>query len=134
MNVRRSRQRSVFGPVLITVALALTFGTAHAADPDPVVSAVAPGLCTTMERWQARGFDHSDPSLSTCPGLGTCDDPVVRDAYLVDSASELVTLRVHVIVFPEKGVRQAPLSPVDRKPMQRAGRRRVLALLGREAL
>jgi hypothetical protein len=42
--------------------------------------------------------------------------------------------RVHVIVFPEKGVRQAPLSPVDRKPMQRAGRRRVLALLEREAL
>ncbi len=42
--------------------------------------------------------------------------------------------RVHVIVFSEKGVRQAPLSPVDRKPMQRAGRRRVLALLEREAL
>jgi len=42
--------------------------------------------------------------------------------------------RVYVIVFPEKGVRQAPLSPVDRKPMQRAGRRRVLALLEREAI
>ncbi len=37
--------------------------------------------------------------------------------------------RVYVIVFPEKGVRQAPLSPVDRRPMQRAARRRVLALL-----
>ncbi len=37
--------------------------------------------------------------------------------------------RVYIIVFPEKGVRQAPLSPVDRRPMQRAGRRRVLALL-----
>ncbi|HEY5624707.1 MAG TPA: hypothetical protein VIV14_13175 [Gammaproteobacteria bacterium] len=37
--------------------------------------------------------------------------------------------RIYVIVFPEKGVRQAPLSPVDRKPMQRASRRRVLALL-----
>jgi hypothetical protein len=42
--------------------------------------------------------------------------------------------RVYVIVFPEKGVRQAPLSPVDRKPMQRAGRRRVLALMEREAI
>ncbi len=40
--------------------------------------------------------------------------------------------RVYVIVFPEKGVRQAPLSPVDRKPMQRASKRRVLALLERE--
>jgi len=37
--------------------------------------------------------------------------------------------RIYIIVFPEKGVRQAPLSPVDRRPMQRAGRRRVLALL-----
>ena len=37
--------------------------------------------------------------------------------------------RVYIIVFAEKGVRQAPLSPVDRRPMQRAGRRRVLALL-----
>lgn len=37
--------------------------------------------------------------------------------------------RIYVIVFPEKGLRQAPLSPVDRKPMQRASRRRVLALL-----
>ncbi len=37
--------------------------------------------------------------------------------------------RVYVIIFPEKGVRQAPLSPVDRRPMQRASRRRVLALL-----
>lgn len=37
--------------------------------------------------------------------------------------------RVYVIVFPEKGVRQAPLSPVDRKPMKRASRRRVTTLL-----
>lgn len=40
--------------------------------------------------------------------------------------------RVYIIIFPEKGVRQAPLSPVDRRPMRRAGRRRVLALLGGE--
>jgi len=40
--------------------------------------------------------------------------------------------RVYITIFPEKGVRQAPLSPVDRRPMQRAGRRRVLALLGGE--
>ena len=40
--------------------------------------------------------------------------------------------RVYMFIFPEKGVRQAPLSPVDRRPMQRAGRRRVLALLGGE--
>ncbi len=42
--------------------------------------------------------------------------------------------RVYVIIFPEKGVRQAPLSPIDRRPMQRASRRRVLALLDQQAV
>lgn len=40
--------------------------------------------------------------------------------------------RVYVLVFPEKGLRQAPMSPVDRRPMQRADRRRVLLLLERQ--
>ncbi len=38
--------------------------------------------------------------------------------------------RVDALVFPEKGLRQAPMSPVDRRPMPRARRDRVLALLG----
>lgn len=38
--------------------------------------------------------------------------------------------QVIVLVFPEQGLRQAPLSPVDRKPMRRAARAEVLALLG----
>jgi len=37
--------------------------------------------------------------------------------------------RVYLIVFPEKGVREAPLSPVDQRPMARAGRSRVMTLL-----
>jgi len=37
--------------------------------------------------------------------------------------------RVYALVFPEMGLRQAPMSPVDRRPMPRARRRRVLALL-----
>jgi hypothetical protein len=37
--------------------------------------------------------------------------------------------RVYAITFPEKGLRQAPLSPVDQRPMRRAGRAQVLALL-----
>ena len=37
--------------------------------------------------------------------------------------------RVDALVFPEKGLRQAPMSPVDRRPMPRARRDRVLALL-----
>lgn len=37
--------------------------------------------------------------------------------------------RVMALVFPEKGLREAPLSPIDQRPMDRAGRQRVLALL-----
>ena len=36
---------------------------------------------------------------------------------------------VDVVVFPASGSRQAPLSPVDGKPMQRATRKSVLAML-----
>ena len=38
---------------------------------------------------------------------------------------------VEVIVFPERAAHQAPLSPVDKKPMRRAARSAVLALLDR---
>jgi hypothetical protein len=37
--------------------------------------------------------------------------------------------QVEVIVFPERSAHHAPLSPVDRRPMRRAGRAAVLALL-----
>jgi len=37
-------------------------------------------------------------------------------------------VRVWGMVFPEKGLREAPLGPVDRRPMQRAPRTRVLSL------
>ena len=37
--------------------------------------------------------------------------------------------RIDALVFPEKGLRQAPMSPVDRRPMPRARRERVLELL-----
>jgi len=40
--------------------------------------------------------------------------------------------QIYVIVFPEKGLRQPPLSPVDRKSLQRASRSRVLQLLNGE--
>jgi hypothetical protein len=36
---------------------------------------------------------------------------------------------VEVIVFPERGAHHAPLSPVDQRPMRRAGRDAVLAML-----
>lgn len=36
---------------------------------------------------------------------------------------------VYALVFPEKGVRQAPISPIDGRPMRRAGRTKLLTLL-----
>lgn len=39
---------------------------------------------------------------------------------------------VEITIFPVKGQRQPPLSPVDGRPMQRADRREVEALLGAE--
>jgi hypothetical protein len=38
--------------------------------------------------------------------------------------------RIVTLVFPENGLREAPLSPVDGRPMTRAARRKVLELLG----
>jgi len=40
---------------------------------------------------------------------------------------------LQVMVFPERGPRHSPLSPVDGKPMRRASRTAVLALLAPEA-
>lgn len=40
---------------------------------------------------------------------------------------------LQVMVFPERGPRHSPLSPIDGKPMRRASRSAVLALLGPDA-
>ena len=40
--------------------------------------------------------------------------------------------RVEATVFPIDGVRQAPISPVDGKPMRRVDRNALLALLQNE--
>jgi len=37
---------------------------------------------------------------------------------------------VYALTFPEKGLRQAPMSPVDGRPMLRADRAKLVALLG----
>jgi len=47
-------------------------------------------------------------------------------AYRISAGDEDLRL----VVFPEEGLREAPRSPVDGKPMQRAARERVLELLG----
>ena len=41
---------------------------------------------------------------------------------------------VYVLTFPEKGLRQPPISPVDRRPIRRAARHRVAALLDEKTI
>ncbi len=53
------------------------------------------------------------------------DTVVQMPGFAFTRASE----QVEVIVFPERGAHHAPLSPVDQRPMRRAGRGAVLALL-----
>jgi hypothetical protein len=50
--------------------------------------------------------------------------PVPGFRFVVDGAE------IWAMVFPENGLRQAPLSPVDRRPMERAAHHRVAALSG----
>jgi hypothetical protein len=44
-----------------------------------------------------------------------------------------VVERVVVLAFGEKGMREAPLSPIDARPMPRANRAKVARLLDGEA-
>lgn len=41
--------------------------------------------------------------------------------------------RIDALVFPEKGLRQAPMSPVDRRPIRRAHAGKILRLLNGQA-
>lgn len=66
-------------------------------------------------------FDTFDRRLRTRAGAGYEEFPALRFI-----AGEVP---VEVTVFPCHGVRQAPLSPVDGKPMRRAAEAEVLALL-----
>jgi len=44
--------------------------------------------------------EPAEPGLcTTCEPLGTCDEPSVRDQYLVDAGSDWLTVRVHVLVY-----------------------------------
>jgi hypothetical protein len=66
-------------------------------------------------------FEPFERRLRTRAGSGYEEFPAVRFV-----AGEIP---VEVTVFPLHGVRQAPLSPIDGKPMRRAGPEEVQALL-----
>ena len=82
----------------LTVGLVLMTGIATAGGQNPA-AALPPGWCTTLERWQAKGFGAE--AAGGCPTQGECDIPAVRDTYALDVTTPFKTIRVHVIVFRE---------------------------------
>jgi len=75
-----------------------------------------------VERLQSRGY-----SVRNCQrryrynGQGAVLVPGFRFAACGE--------RIYALTFPEKGLRQAPMSPIDGRPMRRADRGRLLVLL-----
>ncbi len=80
----------------LTVGLVLMTGIVTAGVEKPA-TALPPDWCTTLERWQAKGFGAE--AAGGCPTHGACDIPAVRDTYAPDVTTPFKTIRVHVIVF-----------------------------------
>lgn len=102
------------GPVLAGTATVNSIIELHLFCDSPEVVAAALesrgyklGDCERRYRFKPREVGRSVPGFR----------------FAVDGAE------VWAMVFPENGLRQAPLSPVDRRPMERAPRRRVAALI-----
>ena len=55
-------------------------------------------------------------------------EPVIVPGFRFRTNGE----HIYVLTFPEKGLRQAPMSPIDGRPMRRADRAKLVALLGPE--
>jgi len=125
-EVRRLRERALaamdalaeFDPRLVGPVLS---GTAHA-DSEVQLHLFADTAesvaITLMEREipftsTQREFRYTTERTATCPAFSFMAGEV----------------RMEVVVFPPEAVRQAPLSPVDGKPMKRARPREVRALL-----
>jgi hypothetical protein len=72
-------------------------------------------------------IQHSTPGVRDCQRRYRLDaeTTVQRPGFCFERDGE----QIEVMVFPERSAHQAPLSPVDRKPMRRAARGAVLALL-----
>jgi hypothetical protein len=75
----------------------------------------------------AASLERDAPGLRDCQRRYRLDaeTTVQRPGFFFERDGE----QVEVIVFPERSAHQPPLSPVDQKPMRRAGRAAVLALL-----
>jgi hypothetical protein len=114
MKVLASFQPRLVGPVLAGTPTVNTPIELHVfSDAPESVAAVLDGGGVTARECQRR-YRFDGQTAVNIPGFrfAAADTEVV------------------VLVFSENGLRQAPLSPVDRRPMKRAARSEVLSLLG----
>ncbi len=113
MEVLSLFEPRLVGPVLSGTATINSPIELHLfADAPESVAGVLARAGIDYEETQRR-YRFSGGRIALVPGFG------------FDRAGE----RVLLIVFAEKGLREAPLSPVDRRPMERAAQARVRALL-----
>jgi hypothetical protein len=113
MEVLGAFRPKLVGPVLDGTATVSSQIELHVSSDSP--EAVAAAL-------EARGFRLRDSQRRYRFGRELTEQ--IPGFDLVIDEEEL-----QVMVFPERGPRHSPLSPVDGKPMRRASRSAVLALL-----
>lgn len=117
MDVLAPFQPRLVGPVLAGTATEVSAIELHAfADAPEAVAAhlVDHGL---VLRDCERRYRYGAKRVSLVPGY-----------QFVHEGADVV-----VVTFPEKDLRQAPLSPIDQRPMRRAGRSELMELIADES-
>jgi hypothetical protein len=106
-------QPRLVGPVLTGTATTTSSIELHAFSDSPEMVAAALAAQGVAVRDCQRRYRYNSQRIVLVPGYR-----FVRDG------TEIV-----VVTFPENGLREAPLSPVDQRPMKRAGRGEVSGLV-----
>lgn len=107
-------QPRLVGPVLTGTATSAASVELHAFSDSPESVAAALEAQGVALRDCQRRYRYNSQRVVIVPGY-----------RFVREGTEVV-----VVAFPENGLREAPLSPVDQRPMRRAGRGEVSELVG----
>ena len=99
------KQRAFVGVMAIVVQQGLWEGSRARAE-EPVE------WCGTYEAWVAEVGNQRGVAQGTCPIMGTCDTPSVRDAWM---SAPLVTIRIkfHVICLDDGSNCAADQADID---------------------
>lgn len=89
-------------------------------------------FCDTPEAIAFRLMDHHHPFDEGEVELRIGETEQRLPSFRFPWGTEENPPEVEVVVFPERGIRQAPASPVDGQPMERASREAVAELLAGE--